>query len=129
MPHRNALGAGDMGLARDRHKYFVPPLHSVEIRVDFQNPQEELIEGSARIVCRTCERELTADPERRVLECPECAYSLTPVELGHLCDMHIEAIRRTFGPISVRPTVKRGIWWRFTRWLRRERPTRKALPS
>lgn len=117
----------DLELARDRQCYFIPAMRSVEIRVDFQNAQEELIDGSARIVCLTCERELVADSERQLLECPECSYELTPAEVGHLCDVHIEAIRRTFGRVSLRP--RGGIWWRFTRWLRRERPTRKALPS
>lgn len=114
-------------LAKHRQGLFVPATCSVEIRVDFQNPQGETIDGAARIVCLSCNRELVSDPERRLLECPECGYELTPAEVGHLCAMHIEAISKTFG--RVMPRRKGGIWWRCTRWLRRERPTRAALPS
>lgn len=117
----------DLELAKNRQRLFVPAQSSVEIRVDFQNAQEELIDGAARVVCLSCNRELISDPERRLLECPECGYELTPAEVGHLCDLYIDAINKTFGRVSSRP--KGGFWWRFIRWLRRERPTHTALPS
>ena len=101
----------------NRQALTVLPFGSVEIRVEFQTPSEgEEAKGAAWMFCLSCNRELAANAHRRLFECPECGYDITWMEVSALCDLHIQAVREMFGMVNPQP--RRGLLWRFIRWLR-----------
>ena len=117
-----------------RHLMKFSAVNQVEIRVGFLDAQETAIEGSAWFQCIPCCRELVINPQRRLFECPECGYELTPGEVSELCDRHVAAIERTFGCLrpakaEAQKARKRGVLWRFIHWLSGRRRTPKTLPT
>lgn len=103
-----------------------PVVGMVEIRVDFETRHGAPTEGQAWLYCVPCGRELVANQDQQLFECPDCEFGVTSVEVSDLCARHILAIDRTFG--ALRPE-KRGLLWRFTRWLRGRRVGQRALES
>ncbi len=110
-----------------RHKFTVPAVGQVEIRVDFHDPEGQAVDGSAWFQCLPCGRELAVNPDRQLFECPECGYELTPVEVTDLCRRYVEALEKTFDPVTV--GRKRKWWlWRFIGSFVGRRKARKTLP-
>ena len=111
-----------------RHRMVISAVGHVQICVDFHNPEGQQQEGSAWIQCLSCGREMATNVERRLFECPECSYELTPAELNDLCERYTQAVEKTFGYVRP-PQKKEKFWHSIPLFGRRKRTQKTLLPS